>query len=208
MLSRLPSRRRGFSIIEMSVVLVVIGILLASVLPMAAVWMQNLRVRNVAEGIQNGMQVARNEAVRRNMPITFHLVSLSDTKLMDDSCKLSGTGVSWVVSVSSPVGKCSGDPSTTTAPMIVSKYAGGVGGEGVEVASKDSDGDAAMTMTFNAFGQLVNADAIRTMSITMPGCSECRALQVEVSTTGSVRMCDPKVDTKGTDPRRCTITPA
>ena len=54
MLSRRPSRRRGFSIIEMAVVLVIIGVLIASVLPTAGVWMQNLRVRNVAEVVGQG----------------------------------------------------------------------------------------------------------------------------------------------------------
>lgn len=205
MLTR-AGRRRGFTLVEFVFTLVVVGILFAAVLPMAGTWMQNIRVRNVAEAIQNGMQVARNEAVRRNRSVSFFMVALTDPKVMDDSCTLSDAATSWVVSISSPASKCGSEPSDTTAPMIVSSHAGGDGGDGVTVAATN-DGNPANTVTFNGFGQMTNADAIRIISISMPDCSDCRSLQVEVSATGSVRMCDPKLDMKGSDPRRCTTSP-
>ncbi|TAL14423.1 MAG: prepilin-type N-terminal cleavage/methylation domain-containing protein [Aquabacterium sp.] len=205
MLTR-AGRRGGFTLIEFVFTLVVIGILFAAVLPMAGTWMQNIRVRNVAEAIQNGMQVARNEAVRRNRSVSFYMVSLDDAKVMDNSCALSNSATSWVVSISSPASKCGSDPSDTAAPMIVSTHAGGVGGDGVTVSAVNGS-NPANTLTFNGFGQMTNADGIRIISISMPNCSDCRSLQVEVSATGSVRMCDPKLDMKGSDPRRCTTSP-
>lgn len=60
----------GFSIIEIAVTLVVLGMLLASAVPSMSAWVRNAKLRNQAESLQTGLQQARNEAVRRNRPIT------------------------------------------------------------------------------------------------------------------------------------------
>lgn len=202
--ARSRPRQGGFTLIEFAVALAVIGLLMAAVLPVAGDWLRSVRVRNVAESIQNGMQIARNEAVRRNRRVSFYLVSATDPKVLDDSCALSGSGSSWVVSLSSPAGSCSDEPSTSVAPMIVDKHAGGDGGDGVSVDAVQADGSAATTITFNGFGQIANADAIRSVDIDFDDCEGCRDLRIEISPTGSVRMCDPNVSTSGDDPRRCT----
>ena len=40
-------------------------------MPSTGAWIRNSRLRTAAESISDGMQQARNEAVRRNQPVEF-----------------------------------------------------------------------------------------------------------------------------------------
>ncbi len=123
MLSRSPKQAmRGMTLIEVAVVLVILGLLLMAALPTAGTWMRNTQVRNTASSMLAGLAQARNEAIRRNTPIRFSLVSLSDSAVMNDTCAVSRTGVSWVVSARDPAGYCSrpapsSDPTADAARM-------------------------------------------------------------------------------------------
>jgi type IV fimbrial biogenesis protein FimT len=70
--------QRGFSMIEVAITIAIMGILMATAMPSVGDWIRNTKVRNAAESIQNGMQQARSEAVRRNRPVSFNLVSTLD----------------------------------------------------------------------------------------------------------------------------------
>ncbi len=200
------ARHSGFSLIELAVTLAVLGILVVAAAPSLATWLQNTRIRNQAESIQNGLQLARMEAVRRNQTVGFWLVSATDPRTLDSGCTLSSSGPSWVVSVSSPEGHCTDTPSQTAAPMIVESHAAGDGGTGTSISATASDGaTAASSVTFNGFGQVVAAAA--SVAVVDVGSAATgdgyRALRVMVSSGGSVRTCDPNPDLAGTDPRKC-----
>jgi type IV fimbrial biogenesis protein FimT len=193
----------GFSLVEMMTALVVIGILFMVGLPSLATWMQNTQLRNSAESVVNGLQLARNEAVRRNRTVQFSLV---DT--LDASCALSAAGTSWVVSVDDPAGLCDAAPGDTVPPQIVQKGGGAEGSPNAVVAAV-----GASRVTFNGLGRIwtaVGAPASFTqVDITNPSGGNCqtaggvmRCLRVTVSLSGSVRMCDPAV-TDAADPRLC-----
>lgn len=191
----------GFSLIEMVVALAVIGILMAAVMPNVSEWIQNTKVRTAADAIQSGLQATRGEAVKRNRPMTFWLVSLDDNKVMDNSCKLSSTSGSWVVSANSPDGNCGKAPSATADPMIAQTHPVGEGADGVTVSAMTADkSQTANSITFNGFGQVVGSDGIGNVDVSAPNAS--RSLRLTVSTSGSIGMCDPKV-TDTADPRRC-----
>jgi len=193
--------QRGMSILEVVITIAVMGILLAAAMPSVGDWMRNVRVRNAAESIVNGLQQARAEAVRRNRPVSFSLVT-SDAAApteLSDSCALSSSSASWVVSLNSPAGAC----GTAPAPggTLVAKAAAGDGASGVTVSARQADGTTAATqVTFNGFGQVVNAGPIARIDLSATA-GGGRSLRVVVSSGGAVRSCDPAASSG--DPRAC-----
>lgn len=176
---------RGFTIIEIGITLAIIGILLAAGLPSFVTWIGNTQIRSGAEAILNGIQLARAEAVRRNMNTQFVLTDAAG----------SPPGTGWTVSVVS-----SGEVVQTRSRNEGSPNAG------VLMTPAGSS-----TLTFNGMGRVVtNADltsSITQVDIVNPGGGLCeadggsmRCMQIRI-TLGNVRMCDPKV--AAGDPRAC-----
>ena len=218
-----PRRQvRGLTLIELMVTVAILVLLLVGVGPSMGAWMRNTQVRNVASSMLAGLNRARNEAMRRNVPIQFSLVS--DSTVLTSTCALSSTGVSWVVSVRNPAGSCQAAPvaligTSTDAglvaaydaavadannPLIVEASAGGVGGQNVVVAAKIADGTApANTVTFNTFGRITDAAPIGFININnnVAG-GDFRRLRIELGAGGTVRMCDLGVSVQ-TDSRYC-----
>ncbi|WP_341888459.1 GspH/FimT family pseudopilin [Variovorax sp. YR752] len=198
-------RQRGFTLVELVVTIAVLALILFAAMPSIGTWLENTRIRNVADSLQNGLQLARGEAVRRNQSMSLWLVSLNDPAVLSDDCSLSGASGAWIVSVNSPVGHCADAPSTTSSPMIViGRASGDSGGRVSVVAVQSADGSTEGTsVTFNGFGRIANADAIGQIDVTGTT-TGARALRIVVSPSGSVRMCEPAiVDSAAKDPRKC-----
>lgn len=66
MLKLAQPRLRGFSLVELLVVVAVLGLVLMLGLPNVSAWLQNTQIRNSAEAMISGLQLARAEALRRN----------------------------------------------------------------------------------------------------------------------------------------------
>ncbi|NTV70601.1 MAG: prepilin-type N-terminal cleavage/methylation domain-containing protein [Azonexaceae bacterium] len=201
-------KSRGFSLVELMVVIAIMAVLLGLVSPSLMDWMVNLRIRNATDALLNGLQQARQEAVRRNQNVSFWLVTnaAGDTSSLDNTCTLSGSSGSWVVSVRSPAGGCGSAPSTTTAPMIVSTHPIGDGVRGVSIAAVQADGStSANRVEFNGVGSVVNtADHIARIDVESSSSStRYRSLRVEITGIGAFRMCDPAV--ASTDARACKL---
>jgi type IV fimbrial biogenesis protein FimT len=64
---------RGFTLIELIIGFVVVGILFMIGLPNFSLWLQNAQIRTAAESIQDGLQLARSEAVRMNSRVSFSI---------------------------------------------------------------------------------------------------------------------------------------
>jgi len=196
------------TLIELAVTVTILALLIVSAGPSIGAWMRNTQVRNTASSMLAGLNRARNEAMRRAQPVRFQLVSLTNPTAMDTSCALSGTGVSWVVSVKDPSSHCDYAPALVAAnandPVIVEAKAGGVGGQTMTVSAKIADGSAAASVvTFNAFGRVADAvpiDHITVSNSTAGG--DYRTLRIEIGTGGTVRLCDMGV-TATTDSRYC-----
>ncbi|MEO8134837.1 MAG: GspH/FimT family pseudopilin [Betaproteobacteria bacterium] len=194
---RLPSNR-GFTIIELMIGLVVFALLLVLGAPSFFAYFQNSHIRNSAESIQNGLLMARAEAVRRNKVVSFQLVDS-----LTASCTISTSGANWIVSQSNPTSLCDQAPSETAAPLAIQKRSANQGSERAVVAA------AQATISFNGLGRATNLGASPTnINVSNPTGGACasasgpmRCLRVDVTNAGQVRVCDPAL--ASTDTRAC-----
>lgn len=194
----------GFTLIELAVTLAVFGILLALVAPNAAAWVASMQIRATADSLQTGLHKARMEAIRRNQLVRFSLVSTTNPSVMDDSCALSSSAASWVVSMNDPATKCGSAFSDTADPMLIDTYAAGEYARRVTVTARQADGvTAATSVVFDGFGRIAGAGALARITIdnVVTG-NDFRPLRIVIADGGGIRLCDPRI-TDNTDPRFC-----
>lgn len=196
------SLQTGVSLIELAVAVTILAVLMASGLPSFGNWVQSSKIRTTAESIQNGLQLARAQAVSRNALVSFHLTDSATA-----ACALSAAGANWVVSLDDPTGACDAAASDATAPRLIQMRTAAEGASNVEVDA-GSAGVPVTTITFNGMGRVtpLPASAI-TIALTNSAGGACaatgpmRCLNVTVSSAGQIRMCDPALPT--TDARGC-----
>ena len=196
----LAVHQAGHTLIEMAIVIAIAGILLGYAAHSYREWIANSQIRTAAETLVEGLSAARNEAIRLNQTVGFHLVSNLST-----SCELTGKGSSWVVSIGNPAGECDQDASEDEAPQIVAKRAGSERTATVSIAALAADGSTeADSVRFNGVGRVVTGGTpIASIAVdsSVLGADQTRDLRVIVSPGGMIRMCDPNVGED--DTRRC-----
>lgn len=201
----IASRQRGFNLVEAVVTVSILGILLAATLPSMADWIRSAHVRGLTETLQTGLQKARSEAMKRNKVVTFWMVSPPDTTAPDNTCALSSASAAWVVSLQDPTGLCSTSPSPSDPPRIVEVYGPGQAANGVTVKAVDKDGNDASSVSFNGFGQRVGGGVAK-IDIAHSASTDVRPLRIEISTSGGIRMCDPRATAAdANDARACQM---
>lgn len=185
-----PGAFAGFTLIELMIVVAVLGIAMMIGLPNVAAWIQNTQLKTSAEGIVSGLQLARAEALRRNVNVRFQLVTS-----VDNGCALSAAGANWVVSLTDPSGACGAAPSEDPAtPQIVQKKSGAEGSSNATVAANGGS-----TAVFNGLGRIAGVGNLAQINVRNPIGGACqpggpmRCLSILVSSGGQVRMCDPAV---------------
>ncbi len=177
----------GISLVEVMVVVFIVGILIAAGIPSFTTWVQNTQIRTATEGLLNGLQTAKNEAIRRNA--CMQVVISNKT--------------AWTVN------PCS-------APDTVPPFAQRAAEEGSVNADTGRIPPTSDTVSFNALGRVVNPNPsdgtpvinqIDVCNPTMTGsqAGEMRQLRIEIPTGGSIKMCDPNPSVAAGDPRRCTV---
>jgi len=184
---------RGFSLLELLVVVSIMGLLAVAGAPSLISWIGNTRVRASAESMANGLRLAQAEAVRRNASVIFTLVADPATLTASTS------GVNWVLSVDG------------TASTVIQR-------KGSEGATRVAQGPVtpiptgfAGSIQFNGVGQALTVtgtppyqplSAPLKLAFTAPNGDH--PLQVWLSASGRVRLCDPA--RSAGDPQACEGT--
>jgi type IV fimbrial biogenesis protein FimT len=196
----------------MVVVVAILGILVGLGASNYGVWIANSRIRTAAETLASGLSTARNEAIKRNRLVRFHLVSD-----LGAGCALSPSGTSWVVSLNDPTvtagQKCdirvisdTDDNNPLLEPFIFAKKSGAEQTSGVTIAAVNGASVAADTVAFNGLGRVVvtgsNPIAQIDIDSSAIASAETRELRIVITPGGLIRMCDPSITTTG-DTRKC-----
>jgi len=172
----------GMTLIEVLIGFAIVGVLLSLGVPSFSAWLQNMQVRNAAETVFNGLQLARANAVQRNKSVTF---------------TLNGPDSSWTVTVDSP-------SAITSETALIQSRSAAEGTLNAVIATTNP------TITFDGLGK-TNLLAAATIQVTNPTGGVCqtssttgkmRCLNITVSVGGQVKMCDPLISA-ATDSRRC-----
>jgi type IV fimbrial biogenesis protein FimT len=197
--------QRGLTLVELLMAVAIVAILLMVGVPALGGWVKNAQVRTTANAIQDGLQLARAEAVRMNKLVRFQL-----TSTIDDSCAASASSSNWVVSLYDPTGACA-TPTTATFvcvgadPCIAQVHSAGEGGGGTVNASQS-------LVCFNGLGQQSSscgtptAVTIRVTNSSGGACmpaGNIKCMNVQVSTAGQIHMCDAALTYSATTPTGC-----
>lgn len=167
---------RGFSLIEVMVTLALLVTLGTLAVPAFQAAIGNAQIRTVAESLRNGLQLARNEAIKRNSRVQFVLQA-------DGSWQIGCVTV------------------TATCPATITQKSAVEGSSSNTQISADNN-----TAVFSGFGTRDPAAASAltavTISNTQMAAADQRSLRVQLAAGGNVKVCDPSVTTSG-DPRAC-----
>jgi len=172
------SAQRGVTLIEMLIGIAILGILMAVGLPSYRAWIQNTQIRTAAESVLSGMQLARNEAVRRNINVQLVL----------------GAQSSWTISVPSTAEQIQArDFSAGSKTVTVTKTPGAATTITFSALGRVvTNADASASITQLDFD----------VPTTILSAAQSRDLRILVGAGGNVRMCDPNV-TDASDTRYC-----
>lgn len=189
----------GMTLIELLIGIVIVSVMLAMGMPSLSSMIQNAQVRSAAESIVNGLQSARNEALRRNVNVRFNLTDTTGLVAWTVECV--------VATADCPAGAIQSRPSSegggnarigvSTATHLPAAYATALAsGAGLS---------AGAGVTFNSLGSIPSANIgtdITRIDVTNAAAPDARRLVIVLGVGGLIRMCDPLLNLN-TNPQGC-----
>lgn len=173
-----PPRQAGVTLIELVIGIAILAILLTLGLPSMQLWMRDLQIRAGAESILEGVQLARQESVRRNANVIFRLTSaagladwtvtdLSNGTVIQSRSSAAGTPNALLVASTAALGT----QIYTNTPVAVAALPAGV--------------------TFNGTGRAIPGVNLTRIDVTNVQSAAARRLVITISPGGQMRLCDP-----------------
>jgi type IV fimbrial biogenesis protein FimT len=195
MLNAMHHRRSsaGFTLIELMIALVLLGLLAIAAGPSFHTFLVNTRIRNVAESLQNGLRLAQAEAAKRNEQVDFVMTTAGEftSDPTNGAPTASPSGTAWVVRV----------PASTFIAGKVSAE----GSPSVSITASVPSGCAAFdgNVGFNGLGR-TTLPCNLTLAVNDSSSSDSskRPLSILLSPGGKVRMCNPLF--AAGDPQACS----
>jgi type IV fimbrial biogenesis protein FimT len=168
------NRENGFGLIELMIAVAILGIVLAFAIPSYKEWIENTKIRSIAESILNGVQRARAEAVTNNTAAVFTLSNNNWTV----GCVTASVNCAAVIDQYT-ADSTSGNVTATPDPI------------------------SKTTVTFTPLGVIrdpvTNSFNLVDVASSVAG---TRPMRVEIGLGGSARLCDPAFAIADT-PRGC-----
>ena len=197
---RVKSPQRGFSLIELMVVVGIAGILLALGAPRFAQYLRNVKLRTAAEVFMTGVQLARSEAVRINAPVEFLLTTADPLPANVGTAAASASGTNWMVRTADLVTFFDGKSGTEGSGRSSGQTPSVKINDTTAPASTDPDAPPATpvgSIVFNGLGRTVlTSEAV--FKFNDPEAGTCataggpvRCLKVIIAVGGQARLCDP-----------------
>jgi len=193
----------GFTLIELLTAIVLLGILMRLAMPSFVVWMNNTKVRTVAEALQTGIRLAQAEAVRGNRQVVLSFTNGTPTL----NVTAVANGSNWSIQT---VPLFANSLDADTQATFVQGGALGDVASGVTITSTPPSVTA---LCFNSNGRLVvntapgptgASCAAASASFTIDRTGADRPLRVIVGVGGQLRVCDPNRPTlSATSPDGC-----
>lgn len=200
-------RQRGVTLLELMLGIVLMAMLLAMAVPSYTSWIRNTHNRTAAESVLNGLQFARNEAVRRNTLVRFNLTDSSGTVAWTVGCVIvSATCPAVIQSRTADEGSDQARVGVNTdvipTPTPATQFDVALdAGSGLSAGSGSKPG-----VTFNGLGRVPSENAgddFTRADVTNVVSSSARRYVVLVGAGGQIRMCDPK-RSFASDPQGCS----
>jgi type IV fimbrial biogenesis protein FimT len=172
------SSTAGFTLIELAITLVIVGILLSLAMPSFTSMLENSRIKSAASGFAAGLQTARAHAITKNLTTVFTL-----------------NGAGWSISDGGSIDSKSPDEGGSNKLQFSTTPTG------IVTVSFNGFGAA----TFGGAAAIANP-AIFSFSSANNTCiangGTARCIDVRVTPAGQVRVCDPSITAAG-DTRKC-----
>ncbi len=157
------------------IVVAIIAIVASIALPSYKNYIENSRIRNAAESIQNGLQKARAEAVLKNAPVIFTL----------------GSNTAWAVGCVTAVTTDNNGDGAADCPSVIEQRET-FDGSSATVSTAELPAGAT-TVTFTNLGTRTSG-GITQLTIDNSALSTTDSRELRVTINGaSVRMCDPNL---------------
>jgi type IV fimbrial biogenesis protein FimT len=152
----------GLSLVEVMVALTITMLIMMAALPAFGSWSADFRVRSAADSIKAGVDLARMEAIKRNMVVSF--------RLQPSALRL------WEV----------GCDSSLCPSMLQAAPAAETGKLSISAAS--DSGVAASSLSFDGLGRPADSTGLRSVTVSTPGGS--RSLLLRIGAGGATRICN------------------
>lgn len=184
-------RQSGVTLVELMIGIAITLITLGIAVPSFMQWLQSVQVRTAAESIQNGLQLARTEAVRRNVPVRFQLTEDNGEVAWRVGCVMvladcPGQIQARVAAEGTPNARVGASTAALPSPVPASHFSTALSaGDGVPGG-----------VSFDSLGRVVSANIgtdLTRIDVINAARADARRMVVTISSGGQIRMCDPSL---------------
>lgn len=186
----------------------IFAMLVALGVPTMRTWLANVKVRAVADALQNGLRLAQSESLRRSRQVVFAVTNSATPQ--NPPVGAVTTGTYWVA-YTIPSMTDGSEPNVYLDSGVL-----GATGTSVSVTGQQA------AICFNSLGRLVTNTSVGVTAVTggaacaqlpnnagnwnydvdLPGLADHK-LRVQVSLSGQVHMCDPNKALSSANPDGC-----